>query len=117
MATLREWLNEAGFDWNNGVIIAHTITEGSYSPGWGDSELAYKFDFRGNTLPDTQANILLDTEFVDGYGSPQAPKIIAKDKDKIYFPVQYDGSTWLDWVYIDIEKYMDVENETPYPGG
>jgi hypothetical protein len=117
MATLREWLEEEGFDWKSGVIIAHTLAEGSYAGGWGSGESAFRFDFKDSTLPDTQANELLDHEFECGYGSPEAPRFVAEDDYKIYFPWQYDGSTGLQVVFKDISYYMDVKNETPYPGG
>lgn len=117
MATLRKWLENAGVDWNSLVIVAHTLTEDSYSAGWGESKRAFKFDYRENKLPDSQINGLLDFDFDDGYGAPEAPRFVARDKDKTYFPVQYDGATWIDSVYHDINIYMDTNNDTPYPGG
>jgi hypothetical protein len=114
MATLRAWLNEEGFDWKTGKIIAHTLKEGSYSPGWGDMEAAYFWDYSSN-LPAMQMDALLDTEFDDGYGSPNCPRFIAEDATKLYFPWQYDGSTGLQSVVKDIMHY--ISNATPYPGG
>ena len=117
MAKLREWLEEEGFDYETGTIIAHMCTDNSYSPGWGDGDEAFKFTFKGNKCPDNEINVLLDVEFDDGYGAPECPRFIAEDKDKLYFPWQYDGATGLEVVYKDISKYMDVSNPTPYPGG
>ena len=117
MATLRAWLDELNFDWKTGVIVAHTLEDGSYSAGWGSSKDAYMFDFRDNTLPDTKANLLLDHEFDEGFGSPEAPRFIAEDENKIYFPYQYDGSTGPVVVHKDIQHYMNPKHETPYPGG
>lgn len=117
MATLRQWLDKEGFDWDTGVIVAHTLKEDSYSPGWGSGNGAFKFDFRDKTQLDGKHNELLDHVFDCGYGAPEAPRFVAEDKNRFYFPVQYDGSTWIESIHKNIDHYMDINNDTPYPGG
>jgi len=41
----------------------------------------------------TQAE--LDTEFDDGYGSPEGVPFTAWSDDWVYFPVVYDGTEWV----------------------
>lgn len=113
--TIREWLEAAGFDFDNGKIIVHLTRNdddeeyvGS-SPGWDEA-------VKATETPEEVADVI-SKEFDSGYGGPKCPRFIAEDGDKIYFPAQYDGSTWLEFVYKDIDKYMNIENETPYPGG
>jgi len=107
-STLRQWLTNANFDWKNGTIIYHETKEND-SPGWS-------FDIISRQSIGT-IHPILDLQFYDGYGSPQAPKIFARDNDAIYFPMQYDGATWLEKVIIDPEYYLNDNANTPYPGG
>ena len=116
-ATLREWLEDAQVDWSTLILIAHTMAPGSYSPGWGTALDAVRFDFTAPNQLDVIPHPLLDHKFDCGYGAPEAPMFIARDKSKTYFPYQYDGATGLVTVFNDIEQYMDVKNGTPYPGG
>lgn len=109
MDTIREWLTEAGFDWDNGVIV-HQPTTG-YSPGWSSGD-----DIGSGFIISRDAPIL-DHCFDGGYGSPQCPRFFARDSDAIYFPVQYDGATWLERIEIDPEAYTGTDKATPYPGG
>jgi hypothetical protein len=105
--SIREWLDKAGFNWETGKIILHK-TEGD-SPGWEDAKGA---DYIGYDDP------ILDQKFTNGYGGPKCPRFIAKDDEVIYFPGMYDGSTWLEGVYVDLDKYLDYKNyPTPYVGG
>jgi hypothetical protein len=109
MATLREWLNRAEFDWENGKILYHAVGEDEDAPGWSEAVSAEYLD---HTHP------ILDQEFHDGYGGPRCPRIVAKDNVAIYFPGMYDGSTWLAGVWLDLDKYLDYEKcPTPYIGG
>lgn len=117
MATVREWLNEAGINWSTTVIVAHHLAEDSYSAGWGEGVAAFRFDFSSNLPASAEVLQLLDTNFDNGFGAPQAPRFVADDGTRLFFPSQYDGSTSLEYIYKDINKYMDVNYQTPYPGG
>jgi len=103
MTTLRELLNGKDFDWNSGKIIYH---ETERYPGW-DNVTTGKIIESDNSI--------LDLSFDAGYGGPECPRFVADDKDKIYFPVQYDGATWVEFIYKDITIYLT--EATPYPGG
>jgi len=107
MATLRKMLRDAGFDWDSGRII-YQRCEDNCPPGWSGPVEAREIDFN---------DPILDQEFDDGYGSPEMPRFIAEDDTRIYFPAQYDGLTWIETVYKDIDAYLDPNNSTPYPGG
>ncbi len=117
MATLREWFDEEKVDWTSLVLICHTMAPDSYSPGWGRPQDAVRFDFTKPGALDIRPHPVLDHSFYSGYGAPQAPMFIAQDRTRMYFPYQYDGSTGLVAVLRDIEAYMDITNNTPYPGG
>lgn len=41
---------------------------------------------------------VLDIEFYDGFGSADGPRVTVWTADKVYFPVVYDGSEWLESV-------------------
>lgn len=106
MATLREWLTEAGFNWRKSNIIYKKYER---------RILVCTYHFKlpeqiGNKI----MNDMLDRKFSDGYGSAQCPSIIAKDEKRIYFPGTYDGMTWLESIELDIMKYMIFD--TPYVG-
>ncbi len=118
MATLREWLNKADFDWDSGVIVYHelrTIDDDGYfvtrPPGWADL-----IDV-GSKKVIAHDHVVLDHNFECGHGGPECPRIVAKDRDRVYFPSKYDGATWLQVVELDLDKYLDGDKETPYPGG
>lgn len=91
MANLRSWLNEQGFDWETGEIVYQGLVHRDHP--------------------------ILDAEFYDGYGTANCPPIVAKDKEAIYFPTQYDGATALERVVLDLEYYTKKGVKTPYPGG
>ena len=105
MPTIREWLSESGFDWKEGTII-HQEVDGD-CPGW-DSPI--------NALIIESTHPILDEYFEDGFGSPKCPRFVAKDKNHMYFPSQYDGATYIVVVSTDMEDYLNGL-ETPYPGG
>lgn len=108
MATLRQWLNEAGFDWEHGKIVLQSEGDSGSCPGWSPPTAARLMSPR-----DPQ----LDIEFNTGYGGPEAPRFIAQDATAIYFSAQYDDATWLERVWCDIALYLDWEHNTiPYPG-
>ncbi|MCF7995278.1 MAG: hypothetical protein K9L88_10615 [Chromatiaceae bacterium] len=107
MATLKDWLNELGFDWETGRIIYHAVR--GNAAGWKTAESAEDIGCDHE---------ILTIEFDEGAGSPECPRIIAEDEEAIYFPSQYDGATALEKVWKDLDKYLDLEsNETPYPSG
>lgn len=96
MASLKKWLDEAGFDWDDGILIL-AVSEGK------------------NRLASPDDGLVLG-EFCSGYGVPECPSFVAFDRKAIYFPEQYDGSTSLVAVYRDSKRYLDGE-KLPYPGG
>ena len=106
-STIREWLNEADFNWATGRVIWQDVEDGE-SPGWSNS-------IAGQEINSDHA--ILDKSFADGYGSPKCPRFIAEDSRALYFPEQYDGSTSLVVIHKDITYYLNPENPTPYPGG
>ena len=107
MATLRAWLDEAGFDWKNGEIIIQEI-DSADAPGWATP-------IKTRVL--SPYDPIMVQFFTDDSGSPQCPRVVAKDKSNIYFPSQYDGATALEVVHLDIRAYLDPNKPTPYPGG
>ena len=109
--TIRGWLENAGFDWENGRILYQKVKDDNWgkTPGWSSPTGA---GFISHDAP------ILDEVFSTGYGGPTTPRFIATDEEKLYFPAQYDGATWLEVIWKDIEKYLDFANyESPYPGG
>lgn len=107
MTTIREWLNIKGFDWPTGSIIYQETADGHY-PGWQDPLNSYKI---------TSKHHILDKPFNSGFGGPECPRFFARDKEAVYFPSQYDGSTRCVRVAIDPDYYLIPGNETSYPGG
>ena len=107
MATIREWLNAFGFNWESGKII-YQETCGD-APGW-DEPVAARLV--GHWDP------ILCLEFDAKWGGPECPRFVAEDDAAIYFPAQaqYDGSTWCVRIWKDLLRYLDIANESPYPG-
>ena len=109
MVTVIEFLDALGFDWESGRIIVHK-TEDNKSPGWSTA--------CGAKIYTSKDAAILREQFDNGYGGPECPRFIAEDKDAIYFPAMYDGSTWPEKIWKNIDRYLDYAiNETPYPGG
>jgi len=112
MSTIREWLTDEEFDWESGTIVwqnSGELEEDRFSVGWSD---------RLEATIISHDHPILDYEFDSGYGAPECPRFVAKDKEKVYFPWQYDGATGIDFVWLDMDKYLDFQNNpTPYPGG
>jgi len=102
LGSIRKYLDNCGFDWKTGKIILQK--GGGWDTGHGGKLIS-------NDDP------ALDIEFDDGFGGPDCPRYVASDKEKIYFPEQYDGATGGIFVFKNIKKYLGDENETPYPGG
>jgi hypothetical protein len=105
--TIRQWLEKLEFDFENGKILFQETDEDS-SPGWGTPTQAYYI---------SKNNPILDKEFYAGHGGPACPRFIAEDSKQIIFPHQYDGATGPTQVWKNLDKYLCIENETPYPGG
>ncbi len=121
MATLRKWFTDPNVkvDWDTFVLIVHSV-DGA-SPGWHVGLKASRLDFSpgGNAKPGNCA--ILDVEFSDDYGGPEAPRFIGYDKEMIYFPARYDGATWVEAIRRNVEDYALMNGEhviyqTPYPG-
>ena len=55
----------------------------------------------------------LDKEFDNSYGSTEGKEFTAWTENYVLFPVQYDGSEWVDWTYRNPGK----NNITKHIGG
>ena len=108
-STILKWLEDAGFDWSTGIVVVQE-TEGDANgwPGWDSKVKVARYA--------TKDDPLLSREFYAGYGAPECPCFWAKDKDAVYFPVQYDGATSICKVDLLPTRYLNGE-PTPYPGG
>lgn len=102
ITTLRKDLNDVGFDWSTGIIISYD----TYITGWKcDWELE-----NNKKLIITHDNPILDIEYNYGYGGFEMPYFRAQDKDKIYFPYDYDGSSCVKWVYKNFTQYLETKD-------
>ena len=108
-ATIREWLDRAKFNWENGRVIWHPTPEDVSPGGW---------DRSGPAVEVGKDHEVLNTKFYTGFGGPMCPRFVAFDAERIYFPEQYDGATSLTFVYRNADDYLgDDPAATPYPGG
>ncbi len=107
MAILRRELQKVGFDFASGRILYQQVDD--ISPGWADKNEV------GEIIEIDFDHPILDFDFDNDYGDFGMPRFVAEDKDKIYFPCEYDGLCWVDWVYKDIDKYIEY-GLTPYIG-
>jgi len=108
MTTIRDWLTEMHFDFSSGVIIFQSVKD-NQAPGWYDPISSEVIN---------ENHPVLNQEFNSGFGSPSCPRFIAKDNEAVYFPYQYDGSTNIQKIWLDINNYLDFTHYyTPYPGG
>lgn len=107
-STIQGWLETAGFDWATGIVVVQEVSDDS--PGW-----AIKSDITATRYAQ-KGDPILTQEFDSGYGGPECPCFWAKDKDAVYFPNQYDGSTGIVKVDLLPNRYLAGE-PTPYPGG
>lgn len=104
--TLRKELKEAGFDFDGGTVLVRDCHKDDR--GWASaSELG---------APKEATDAHLDEEFYSGYGAPECPVFVAWDADRFYFPVQYDGATWVESIWRDVNTYRSEGTEFPYPG-
>ena len=56
----------------------------------------YNEDEKGELFKSIEeAKKILDYDFDAGFGGENGPYFTAWTKDKVYFPVQYDGSEWI----------------------
>ena len=109
MATIRQWLNKASFNWEKGDVVVQEMEEDGYSPGWAKGV---------KPRIATQDDPILNVEFDSGMGAPHCPRFFARDDKAVYFPGQYDGATWIETVNINPDAYLgDDFIQTPYPGG
>lgn len=113
MASIRKWLDGAGFDWEEGTIVVQT-TDDDECPGWGrlkSGEVA------------SRDHHLVAKEFGDELGAPECPRFWAICGTRIYFPHQYGGTTGLTSVSLVPDPYLGDPGAgatvelTPYPGG
>ena len=105
MATIKRWLIDAGFDPQTGRILLQSAGGEVFTPGMDRN----RAEFVGLDHP------AIVMEFRSWFGAPEAPTFIAEDDQKVYFPAQCNGRTTLCVVSKNIERYMDVSQETPYP--
>jgi len=108
-ATIQDWLEARGFDWATGIVVVQETDDADF-PGWAraDEITVSRYAQKGDPI--------LTQKFDSGYGGPECPCFWAKDKDTIYFPTQYDGSTNICKVSFLPDYYL-AGNPTPYPGG
>lgn len=114
--TLREYLDKAGFDWETGTIVIQKATPQDWwdeDDGYYESSPIYEWDkFTGKIVKTEDSALSEDL----GAWSP-LPKFVARDKEFIYFPAQYDGATWVEKVAVDIKRYAgDNPLQGLYPG-
>lgn len=109
MSTIRQLLDHAGIHWDTAVIVWQDSH--GYSPGWSSGDEVAQPQFIPND------HFILDLEFDAGYGAPMMPRFVAKDHERIFFPVQYDGATWVDYVCQSLTPYVEGKEPLPYPGG
>ena len=108
-ATIRQWLDEAKFDWASGQVIWHPTPE-DVSPG--------NWERTGVAVEVGKDHEVLNTKFYTSFGGAMCPRFVAFDAGRIYFPEKYDGATCLGFVWRDPSRYLgDKAIGTPYPGG
>lgn len=110
ITTLRKKLKGVGFDFENGRIIYQEVIR-DLKPG----EASDIKDIIMTKYIDVNDRIL-DRKFNADFGSPNMPRFVAEDNEKIYFPLTYDGATSIGWVYKDIHQYIARNELTPYWG-
>ena len=108
VTTLRKELKRVGFDFENGRIIYQEVVR-DLKPGEADDIK----DIIMTKYIDVNDRIL-DRKFDADFGSPNMPRFIAEDNEKIYFPLTYDGATYIGWVYKDIHQYI-ARSQLPHP--
>lgn len=111
MSTIRQWLDQNNFDWDSARVVFQPVTDGSYCPGWADED-----ELLPSQIIPTDHSIF-DEEFDSSFGCPNCPRFVAYDRDFVYFPVNYDGSTWVEKISLTPESYVGRTYRTPYPGG
>lgn len=67
----------------------------------------------GNVLTWDDAALLLDYEYDSGYGGVDCNAITAWTKTRVLFVAQYDGATWVSYVY----RNPTAHDNVPMPGG
>lgn len=117
VATLRIWLDDRHFDWENGRIVLQAFPpdEDLWEQFYDDTAKQMEPVFIDRKHP------VLDVAFSSGMGEASCPRFIAEDAQRIYFPAQYDGATWCEIVWKDLSKYVNSgeakAEPTPLPGG
>lgn len=100
--SIRQYLAKLDFDFRHGRIL---MEEGHL--GDRRSSTTRKVDVNSN---------ILDEKFDGGFGRAECPPFIAEDRDFIYFPTEYDGSTSAVKVAKSIDDYLENDNlAIPYP--
>jgi hypothetical protein len=117
MSTIQQWLDEAGFNWERGLIVVHTYADGAPAARDSYSRWDTNHDKVAVRRRAHRGDPVLVHEFDSGFGSPACPRFFAKDDQRIYFPVCYDGATWCEAVHYRIGHYLEDGSETPYCGG
>jgi hypothetical protein len=73
-------------------IILITVETLSRNNDFDNSKILH----RSGNLEDVQE--IIDYDFSDSYGGEEGFSFTAWSKDKVYFPVCYDGAEWISWV-------------------
>ena len=95
MATIRDCLDELGFDWEHGKIVLQV---------WG----------RQKSM--SSELIAHDNAVLDGVlDCFDAPSLIAEDRERIYRTTTsaYESSIQMVAIFKDVTKYLDVTNHIP----
>ncbi len=111
LTTIKHWFDR--FTEATGQEVTHILmyTEGAweweykvtkhidYNPEVDDPLLWGGVAYRGQLFERRNLpNEILNYEFYDGYGSPDAPPIIAYSRDYIIYVHEYDGAEWPVWL-------------------
>jgi len=61
--------------------------------------LVEEMELHGETLVDIESNTMsneeMDKEFDNGYGGPEGIPFTIWTKNRVYFPICYDGAEWV----------------------
>ena len=71
MANIREWLNDEGFDWENGTIVYQPVYSGVRQPGRAEALRSY-------TVKQSKRQMRYYKDF-DDYGGASCPRFVAYD--------------------------------------
>lgn len=107
MVTLRNELTARGFNWATGCVIYQHLEGGVSLENLADALV----DSRVLAHDDP----IFDKEYIVDNGAPHMPCIIAIDGTALYFPGQYDGTTWIKRVEMPVVREQLAAFDNPIP--